>query len=291
MRGAATPTTPSVGRVRTDRRLMGTQPRWWTIGLPVTMAVVAGFTFYVASNDFAITVAAALLALMMFGGLSLYVGHWTKSHSSTASWSGFSYLHVLIFALAAASQVTHGLGAPSFVFVGLVVVMGVVAVVAGGSCNYYDYACGDPINRQDLNGMSSKKNQPPRPPELEGQCNPMMNTNYEQLSSGICTAYRYAQRTGNTLNDFYRQGYNSLQSPVDVTQRPTKYFNCPGWVQGFAKTLGGGDYARAALQAGAGHYSDALYTAEKTTAFTAATGGPTYATLAFTGVDAVCTNF
>ena len=74
-------------------------------------------------------VAGALLTLMMFGGLSLYVGHWTKSHLSTASSSGFSYLHVLIFALAAASQVTHGLGAPSFVFVGLVVVMGVVAVV------------------------------------------------------------------------------------------------------------------------------------------------------------------
>lgn len=32
-------------------------------------------------------------------------------------------------------------------------------------------------------------------------------------------AYRYAQRTGNHLDDFYRQGFNSLQSPVDLTQQ------------------------------------------------------------------------
>lgn len=107
---------------------MGTQPRWWAIGLPVTMAVVAGLTFYVASNDPAVTVAAALLALVMFGGLSVYVGHWTKRHSSTASSSGVNSFLALIVALAAASQVTYALEAPTFVPVGLVVVMGVVAV-------------------------------------------------------------------------------------------------------------------------------------------------------------------
>ena len=97
----------------------------------MTMAAVAGFTFYVASHDPTITVAAALVALVMFGGLSIYVEHWTKSHSSTdrASSSGFSYLHVLIFALAAASQATYALEAPTFVPVGLVVVMGLVAIV------------------------------------------------------------------------------------------------------------------------------------------------------------------
>ena len=108
--------------------MIGTQPRWWAIGLPVTMAVVAGFIFYVASNEPAITVAAALLALVMFGGLSVYVGHRTKSHSSTASSSGVNGFLVLIVALAAASQVTYALEAPAFVPVGLVIVMGVVAV-------------------------------------------------------------------------------------------------------------------------------------------------------------------
>lgn len=108
---------------------MGTRPRWWAIGVPVTMAVVAGFTFYVASNDPAITVAAALLALVMFGGLSVYVEHWTKSHSSTASSSGVNGFLVLILALAVASQVTQVLDAPAFVPVGLLVVAGVVALV------------------------------------------------------------------------------------------------------------------------------------------------------------------
>ena len=69
------------------------------------MAVVAGFSFYVAANDPTIAVAAALLALVIFGGLSIYVEHWTRSHPSTASSSGVNRLHVLIFALAAAGQV------------------------------------------------------------------------------------------------------------------------------------------------------------------------------------------
>jgi hypothetical protein len=65
----------------------------------------------------------------MFGGLSIYVGRWTRLHPSTASSSVVNGFRVLIFALAAASQVTFALGAPSFVPVGLLVVMGVVAVV------------------------------------------------------------------------------------------------------------------------------------------------------------------
>ena len=116
-------------RVRTDRHLTGTRPTWWAIGVPVTMAVVAGFSFYVATNDPTITVAAALLALVSFGGLSIYVEHWTRSHSSTASSSGVNRLHALIFALAAAGQVALALDAPSFVPVGLVAAICIVAVV------------------------------------------------------------------------------------------------------------------------------------------------------------------
>ena len=93
------------------------------------MAVVAGVTFFVAYNDPTITVAAALLASVSFAGLPIYVGHWTNSQSSTVSSSGVNGFHVLIFALAAASQATHALDAPTFVPVGLVVVMAVVALV------------------------------------------------------------------------------------------------------------------------------------------------------------------
>lgn len=93
------------------------------------MAVVAGVTFFVAYNDPTITVAAALLALVVFAGLPIYVGHWTSSQPSSASSSGVNGFLVLIFALAVASQVTHALDAPAFVPVGLVVVMGVVALI------------------------------------------------------------------------------------------------------------------------------------------------------------------
>ncbi len=108
---------------------MGTRSKWWAIGAPVTMAVVAGFTFYVASHDPAITVAAALLALVMFSGLAIYVGQWTKSRSSTVSSPGDNGFLVLLFALAAASQATLALDAPTFVPVGLLVSVGFVAVV------------------------------------------------------------------------------------------------------------------------------------------------------------------
>lgn len=93
------------------------------------MAVVAGITFYVATNDPTVTAAAALLALVVFAGLPIYVGPWTSSQPSTASSSGVNGFLVLIFALAVASQVTHALDAPTVVPVGLLVVAGVVALV------------------------------------------------------------------------------------------------------------------------------------------------------------------
>ena len=122
-------TTSSVHRVRTGRHLTGTQPTWWAIGVPVTMAVVAGVSSYVATNDATVTAAAALLALVVFTGLPIYVGHWTRSQPSTASSSGVNGFLVLIFALAVASQVTHAFDAPTFVPVGLIAVAGVVALV------------------------------------------------------------------------------------------------------------------------------------------------------------------
>ena len=49
----------------------------------------------------------------------------------------------------------------------------------GGSCNDYDYVCGDPVNGFDLTGM---KPQPALPAELEERCNPLRNSNYGDLA-------------------------------------------------------------------------------------------------------------
>lgn len=47
----------------------------------------------------------------------------------------------------------------------------------------------------------------------------MRTSDLTDLSSGVCVAYRNAQVSGNHLKDFYYMGYNSLENPVDVTQR------------------------------------------------------------------------
>jgi len=69
--------------------------------------------------------------------------------------------------------------------------------VEGGSCNDYDYACGDPVNGSDLNGLRGTKPLPDRDPECLGG-------NYDQLASLSCTAYRMAKVTGDS--DFYYKG-------------------------------------------------------------------------------------
>ncbi|HJV08948.1 MAG TPA: DNRLRE domain-containing protein [Acidimicrobiales bacterium] len=132
--------------------------------------------------------------------------------------------------------------------------------VEGGSCNDYDYVCGDPVNGLDLNGL---KSQPALPTELEGRCNPLRNSDYGDLSSGVCTAYRSAQISGNTLQDFYYQGYNSLERPVDVTRRPSK---CASWVKTASTWVGYGGIARAGLQASGIQAGDAVKTAREAAA-------------------------
>jgi RHS repeat-associated protein len=69
--------------------------------------------------------------------------------------------------------------------------------VTGGSCNDYDYVCGDPGNGSDLSGLRGTKPLPDRDAECLGG-------NYDQLTSAGCTAYRQAKVTGDS--DFYYKG-------------------------------------------------------------------------------------
>jgi hypothetical protein len=69
--------------------------------------------------------------------------------------------------------------------------------VEGGSCNDYDYVCGDPINRFDLSGLRGTRALPDRDDECLGGT-------YTQITSDPCRAYQLAKATGDS--DFY---YNS----------------------------------------------------------------------------------
>jgi hypothetical protein len=69
--------------------------------------------------------------------------------------------------------------------------------VEGGSCNDYDYVCGDPVNGFDLDGR--KGNRP-----LENRDAECLGGTYAQITSDPCRAYQLAKVTGNS--DFYYEG-------------------------------------------------------------------------------------
>jgi RHS repeat-associated protein len=57
--------------------------------------------------------------------------------------------------------------------------------VEGGSCNDYDYACGDPINGQDLTGSKNG----PAIPNLDGVCG-ITGSDPARFSTAQCDGYR-----------------------------------------------------------------------------------------------------
>jgi hypothetical protein len=69
--------------------------------------------------------------------------------------------------------------------------------VEGGSCNDYDYVCGDPVNGFDLDGR--KGNRP-----LENRDAECLGGTYAQITSDPCRAYQLAKATGDS--DFYYEG-------------------------------------------------------------------------------------
>ncbi|MDQ6739018.1 MAG: hypothetical protein M3021_01235, partial [Actinomycetota bacterium] len=86
--------------------------------------------------------------------------------------------------------------------------------VAGGSCNGYDYVCGDAVNGRDLTGLRGTKPLP----DLDREC---LGGNYDQLRSDKCRGYQQAKVTGDS--DFYYKG---------------KTFSEPGKPNAFLMTVG-----------------------------------------------------
>ncbi len=68
----------------------------------------------------------------------------------------------------------------------------------GGSCNDYDYVCGDPVNGLDLSGLRGTK---PLPDHLERRC---LGGSETDLNDPECRRYQQAKVTGDS--DFYYEG-------------------------------------------------------------------------------------
>ena len=86
--------------------------------------------------------------------------------------------------------------------------------MAGGSCNDYDYVCGDPVNGIDLSGLTGHQPLPNRDDECLGGT-------YAQITSADCERYQTAKATGDS--DFYYKG---------------KTFTEPGKANAFLQAVG-----------------------------------------------------
>lgn len=63
----------------------------------------------------------------------------------------------------------------------------------GGSCNDYDYVCGDPVNGLDLSGLKEKK----ALPDLQAGCVDLTK-GQDVAQSEDCARYREALITGDS---------------------------------------------------------------------------------------------
>ncbi len=106
--------------------------------------------------------------------------------------------------------------------------------VEGGSCNDYDYACGDPVNRFDLNGDKAK----PLPPLHEQCLSGGTKATVGSMSTGRCDAFRAAWWSGR--DELY----------WDYDRDPDSYFNpqisrlCPAWLKTLSQSAGYGGMVR-----------------------------------------------
>jgi RHS repeat-associated protein len=122
--------------------------------------------------------------------------------------------------------------------------------VEGGSCNDYDYACGDPINGSDLTGLATD----PLPAQLYDPCMNLIRGGIEDPGSGVCDRYRQAVVTGDS--DFY---YLGGPRPVKSDfSKAMDHFKCPGWLKTVAPHVGLGGIARAGQDIYNGNYPEGL---------------------------------
>jgi len=101
--------------------------------------------------------------------------------------------------------------------------------VEGGSCNDYDYVCGDPANGLDLSGLKGTTPLPNRDDECLGG-------GFTQINSPVCRRYQAAKASGNS--DYYYFG-EDRSSSGDILSR-----NAPDILNGIS--VGSGVFAAGA---------------------------------------------
>jgi RHS repeat-associated protein len=89
--------------------------------------------------------------------------------------------------------------------------------IEAGSCNDYDYVCGDPVNGLDLTGTKKKSKEPL--PDLEAHCG--YNAPNDIFYGGECLHYRTAKANddGSIYSDFV-----SLGRRYDQPDQPNGFF-------------------------------------------------------------------
>ncbi|MCA1836734.1 MAG: hypothetical protein LC721_10595, partial [Actinobacteria bacterium] len=107
--------------------------------------------------------------------------------------------------------------------------------VAGGSCNDYDYTCGDPVNGRDLAGQKSKQI-----PNKYAQCIDTISVTV--LQSEECVRYRESYVSGDP--GYYHTGTGTPSE--DIISR-----HAPGIVQGISIAFGAAAIASAPFTGGA----------------------------------------
>jgi hypothetical protein len=132
-------------------------------------------------------------------------------------------------------------------------------------------------------------------PELQRRCVDLLDYDEAFVLSSQCKAYREAVFRSSVGLSSSTSGVPYLEGSPGGTRKPPKYLSCPSGITDVSRLFGYGDYARAALQAGSGRYSDAVETAAKTTAISDA-AAQVLGKIAFpvgagaTLIDALCTN-
>jgi RHS repeat-associated protein len=109
--------------------------------------------------------------------------------------------------------------------------------IEAGSCNDYDYVCGDPVNGLDLTGTKKKSKEPL--PDLEAHCG--YNAPNDVFYGEECLHYRTAKANDDSsiYFDFVGKGRRYHEPQISRIE-------CPGWLRDLAGFIGVGGFARAA---------------------------------------------
>jgi hypothetical protein len=160
--------------------------------------------------------------------------------------------------------------------------------IEGGSCNDYDYVCGDPVNGLDLTGTKKKSKEPL--PDLEAHCG--YNAPNDIFYGGECLHYRTAKANDDSsiYFDFVGKGRRYDEPHISRIECPKPFRNVVQFFSlgGFARSVTSTDPTKAFDQA-----LEAYIVGDLTHKGATAVGGRVatvvpYATVAITALDAAC---